>query len=100
MKKIIILLFGLFLFSPVVTGKSTDFRVLNLKTEYTVTPLGIDVEKPRFSWNMESDKNGAYQKVYQIEVTNESGNIVWNSGKVNSDISLNIRYEGDRKSVV
>lgn len=94
MKKIIILLFGLFLFFPVVTGKSTDFRVLNLKTEYTVTPLGIDVEKPRFSWNMESDKNGAYQKVYQIEVTNESGNIVWNSGKVNSDISLNIRYEG------
>ena len=69
-------------------------EIVNLKTEYTTTPLGIDVENPRFSWIMQSDVAGAYQKAYRIVVVDEQGEIVWNSTKVKSDISLNIRYEG------
>lgn len=94
MKNIIIHLFVLLFFSEAIAENPSDIRLSNLKTEYTKTPLGIDIEKPRFSWNMQSSKNGAYQKAYQIEVTNESGNKVWDSGRVNNYVSLNIRYEG------
>lgn len=73
---------------------ASKFQLVHLKTDYSVTPLGIDTEKPRFSWQMQSEKGGTYQKAYQISVTDESGKEVWNSGKVKSDISLNIRYEG------
>ena len=73
---------------------SQSFQILNLKTEYSETPLGIDVEKPRFSWQMLSKVPGAHQTAYQIGVINASGDTVWNSGKILKNISLNIKYEG------
>lgn len=71
-------------------------RISNLTVEYTPTPLGIDVDKPRFSWQMTTDANerGYYQTAWQILVTDEKGNKVWDSGKTESDISLNIEYAG------
>jgi alpha-L-rhamnosidase len=74
--------------------KASDIEIVKLCTEYTETPVGIDVTEPRFSWQMCAAKNGCYQTAYQLKVTNENGLEVWNSGKVSSDISLNIKYEG------
>ena len=74
--------------------KTPSFGIEKLKVEFVEEPLGIDVEKPRFSWNMKSDNVGARQKAYQIVVTSEEMKVVWNSGKVKSDMSLNIQYEG------
>ena len=71
-------------------------HIVNLKTEYTSTPVGIDIERPRFSWQMQSEKSGYAQTAWQIIVTDESGQIVWNSGRNNSDVSLNIKYAGVR----
>ena len=31
-------------------------KLASLRVEYEETPLGIDVEQPRFSWQMESPK--------------------------------------------
>lgn len=76
-------------------GEPTISKLSSLKVEYEETPLGIDVEQPRFSWQMESPKQGQSQTAYQIVVTDERGAAVWNSGKVNSDLSLNISYEGE-----
>lgn len=70
-------------------------KVVSLKVEYEKTPLGIDVEQPRFSWQMESSKQGQSQRAYQVVVTDEAGKEVWNSGKVASDLSLNILYAGE-----
>lgn len=58
--------------------------------------LGIDVEKPRFSWQMvmQNAERGYSQKAYQITVTDEAGQTVWDSGRVSSDLSLNIEYAG------
>jgi alpha-L-rhamnosidase len=70
-------------------------KLASLKVEYEETPLGIDVEQPRFSWQMESTEQGQSQTAYQIIVSDEAGEEVWNSGKVNSDLSLNISYEGE-----
>ena len=68
----------------------------DLTTEYQETPLGLDVENPRFSWKMinKSSERGLYQKNYQIIVKNEQSNVVW-STKIESDKSLNIIYKGD-----
>ncbi|MBS2099946.1 family 78 glycoside hydrolase catalytic domain [Carboxylicivirga linearis] len=73
-----------------------EVQITNLKVEYTQTPLGIDIQKPNFSWQMQvpSKKRGFKQSAYQIEVINEYGEIVWNTGKTKTDISLNIKYSG------
>ena len=37
-------------------------RLDSLKVEYEETPLGIDTEKPRFSWQMDSRRQGISQR--------------------------------------
>lgn len=68
-----------------------------LEVEYLKTPLGIDVDTPRFSWQMKNDVNqyGQSQNAYQIKVSTASGTLVWDSGKVESAISLGISYAGE-----
>jgi alpha-L-rhamnosidase len=75
---------------------ATDISIVNLRVEYTETPIGIDVRNPRFSWQMHSKESGSFQTAYQIIVKDESGQVAWNSGKINSSISLNIKYSGSR----
>lgn len=62
----------------------------NLQCEYLKNPLGLDVEKPRFSWICESNERGQEQTAYQIIVAFDSDGLnsnygdVWDSGKVSS----------------
>lgn len=90
----IVFLFFIFSFFSFIHG-ANGVIISNLKTEYTETPLGIDVESPRLSWQMQTDNKGAKQTAYQIHVFDETQKIVWNSKKIKSDISLNIKYEGE-----
>ena len=71
-----------------------SMEISDLMVEYEKTPLGIDVENPRFSWQMSSNERGQSQSGYQIVVTDEEGEEIWNTGKVATDISLNIKYSG------
>lgn len=73
-----------------------SFELTALKTEYRVEPLGIDVVKPRFSWQMSaySSAKGLKQKAYRIRVVNELGTQVWDSKRQKSDESLHIVYQG------
>ena len=95
MKKYICLLF-LILINNLPGVANTAFRLKKLQVEYATTPLGIDVEKPRFSWQMEAltDERGLTQTVRQIIVTDEVGTQVWDSRKIADDKSLNIEYAG------
>lgn len=90
----IIILFVLFSLSR-CTNKPE--LLTQLTVEYTSTPLGIDVKQPRFGWQMQATEKqyGVSQTAYQIEVKDPSGEIVWNSGKVNSSHALAIPYEGN-----
>lgn len=65
-------------------------QATNLKTEYLVDPLGIDIEKPRFMWNV---SGAVKQTAYQI-VAKVHDETVWNSGKVESSSMTHIPYEG------
>lgn len=75
-------------------------NISDLTCEYRSHPLGIDVLQPRLSWKLESDQRGACQTAYQVLVAaTEAGlydesNIVWNSGKIETDQSIHVPYDG------
>jgi hypothetical protein len=72
-----------------------DTTIYDMKTDDFTEPIGIDSTSPLFSWKMQSDITGQKQTAYQISVTDEAGNTVWNSGKVESSNSVDIAYEGE-----
>ncbi len=73
---------------------------VNLRSEYLVNPLGIDVARPRFSWVLDHTERGQAQSAYQVLVANrpelldrDKGD-QWDSGKVASDDSAQVVYAG------
>ena len=71
-----------------------DFQVVNLLTEYTSCPMGLDEARPRFSWQMRSEERGASQAAYRLTLTDEQGQTVWDSGRITSSTSLAVPYAG------
>jgi alpha-L-rhamnosidase len=71
-------------------------EVTELICEYQINPMGIDVQKPRLSWKIASATENMLQTAYEIKVTDQSakGKLIWTSGKVSSDKSVNVAYEG------
>jgi len=71
-------------------------EVNHLICEYHTNPMGIDIQKPRLSWQISSDGENILQTAYEIKVTDQTpkGKLLWTSGKVNSDQSVNVVYQG------
>ncbi len=75
-------------------------EVTKLVTEYHVNPIGIDIEQPRLSWQLISDATNVLQIAYEIRVAetksdlSKKGKQTWNSGRVETDKSVNIEYGG------
>lgn len=76
-----------------ITVSAAD-GISGLSTEYRTDPVGIEVAKPRFGWQMTSGRNGASQKAYRIIVKDSGDSLVWDSGKMESGISVAVPYEG------
>lgn len=77
----------------------SGLSVAHLKCEYAVNPLGLDVAEPRLSWELRSDARGAVQKAYRVRVAAfprklAADRLVWDSGRVASDQSIHVAYEG------
>lgn len=72
--------------------------IYNMKTENMINPLGIDKEKPFFGWKMKADGYDIKQDIYRIIVSKNEDmtDIVWDSREEKSDISQNIRYNGEK----
>lgn len=72
----------------------------NLRVEYLENPLGIDIMNPRLFWEVNDTRRGAVQSAFQILVSSNSDKLkngeadIWNSGKINSDQSTHIVYDG------
>ena len=75
----------------------------NLKCGYWENPLGVDETNPRVSWQLQATKpeqRGAAQTAYEILIASSQATLdknkgnLWDSGKVVSDLSLNIAYAG------
>src|SRR5438876_5355566 len=78
-------------------------RATQLRCEYKINPLGIDVRQPRLTWLLESDQprlRNQRQTAYRILVASTRENLerntgdLWDSGKVDSDETANVAYAG------
>ena len=72
----------------------------DLKTEWLVNPLGVDVLNPGLSWLLNSSGRDEKQIAYQILVASSEAALasdigdIWNSGHVISGEQNNIVYKG------
>ena len=71
-----------FLFCSVMQAQAAVVK--NLQVEYRTTPLGIDVQQPRFSWQMDgaAGERGVAQAAYQVDVRDPKGALVWDSKQI------------------
>lgn len=79
----------------------STLRPVELHVEYKQNPLGIDVMKPRLSWQLTSEAHPARQTAFQILTATSrtalEGNEgdLWDTGKVTADESIQIVYDGE-----
>ena len=89
-----------FLGWPGLAGAKSAITVQNLRCEYAINPLGIDVVQPRLSWGLQSNQRGQRQTAYQILVAASEMKLksnqgdLWDSGRVQSDQSVQVVYGG------
>ena len=79
-------------------GGKPSIQPADLTCEYQATPL-LDIQNPRFAWinANPASRKGAAQTAYRIRVADSADgfdNPVWDSGKVESDDSAFITYQG------
>ena len=81
-------------------GEKPQLLITDLKCEYKVNPLGIDVENPRFSWILQSEQRGVTQQARQILVSSSSTLLdenkgdIWDSQKIKSNLTSQVNYQG------
>ncbi len=56
-------------------------KAIRLKAEHLFNPVGVDFTSPRLFWNCEGGKK---QTAYQIVAAGDAGNLLWDSGKIES----------------
>lgn len=90
-----------FIVCAVLNVKAKESLALyDLTCEYQVNPLGIDQAHPQLSWKIKSNENDVFQTAYEIRVTTDPksfsrNGLSWTSGKVSSDQSAHIPYQGN-----
>lgn len=85
------------------SGEVREIKPSALKCEYLTNPLGIDIATPRLSWKLVTTSDQVFnqkQHAYQIlvatspeKLTEEKADL-WNSGKVESDVTIQLVYKG------
>ncbi|PLK46046.1 alpha-L-rhamnosidase [Emticicia sp. TH156] len=94
MKRIFTLLICLAGISVMAQNLST----YDLTCENRVNPIGLDVTRPRFTWKIAAGGRNILQTAYSIRIATSPDftkkNLVWDSGKVNTDESVLQTYQG------
>jgi alpha-L-rhamnosidase len=73
---------------------------IQLQTDNLVTPMGLDDSTPQFAWQLSDTRRGARQTAYQLQVATSRELLVsgkpdaWDSGRIASDRSVGVRYQG------
>jgi alpha-L-rhamnosidase len=86
------------------TLTAQKLQVTGLTCEYRTNPMGIDVAKPRFGWQIteraldQAKEKDVKQAHYQIQVSKvpefDSEGLLWDSGKKSGEQSQLIEYAG------
>ena len=80
--------------------QQAELATSELTCEYATNPLGVDTPQPRFGWLLRSDKRAQLQSAYHVLVATSEKQLQanvgnkWDTGKVNSDQSVNVEYRG------
>jgi alpha-L-rhamnosidase len=84
-----------FFLTTTIFVSAQKLAVTELTTENKVNPMGVE-GAPRFSWKLKAEGNNIVQTAYEIRVagTSDFKNVTWTSGKVNSDQSVYVIYQG------
>lgn len=99
--KFILMILGLLV--TFASPAMAQLQVIEPRVEYLENPLGIEVQKPRLQWKLSGGKNAERaqkQSAYQILVASSNKQLagnqgdLWDSGKVESDITIQIPYGG------
>ncbi|MEC5146469.1 family 78 glycoside hydrolase catalytic domain [Chitinophaga sp. 212800010-3] len=94
-----VLLFILFCSSGFssLAQQATPCAPATLQCEHLPTPLGVDAQHPRLSWQLADQRDNARQTAYLVRVGTDSlsleSNPVWTSGRVNTS-SILVPYQG------
>jgi len=86
-----------FMYSSTITAQ---IKVTGLTCALRTNPVGVGDTAPAFNWKLTAGVNNVQQEYYQVIVASSVQHInsfkadVWNSGKVKSDRSIFIRYQG------
>lgn len=98
--KHIIILLTLTITCSVPCCVSAAIGLQNLRCEMLVNPLGIDVVRPRLSWEITSGQRNTEQMAYQVIVSSSPEKLrlgqgdLWDSHKVISNHSIMVTYTG------
>ena len=105
-KRRIITLALLALLVPIKTAFAVaDIQPTRLRCEYLENPLGIDSTIPRLSWivtSTDTNRGGQRQTAYQVLVASSREKLarddgdLWDSGRVESDETIQINYAGKK----
>jgi len=98
---------GLLLLNPgcsmldsATSAGAIEMKVVYPRCEYLENPLGIEVSRPRFSWQLESKVRGQKQRAYRLLAASSEANLkqdkgdLWDTGKVMSDQTSQVEYAG------
>jgi alpha-L-rhamnosidase len=83
-----------------VAAVTDVMQVVCLRCEYHDNPTGVDVVRPRLFWQLHSARRGERQSAYRIMVAsdqhllNQGKADLWDSGRVESDQTVQIEYGG------
>src|SRR5690349_5639978 len=89
-----------FTLATTVVAANVSSKPTQLTCEGLVTPLGMDEPSPELSWVLQDPRTGAAQNAYQVQVASSAKLLaagkadVWDSGRVSSSQSVNVRYAG------
>ena len=96
-KSLLLLLTALIAAKDIV---AQHLQPINLTCEYLQNPLGIDITKPRLSWNFNAAERNQSQTAYEIIVSDNEkdckatkGNI-WQPGKIIGTDNIYVEYAG------
>ena len=81
--------------APLASSPGSPLAPTRLRVEYSRAPLTVDTPAPRFSWALAHTGRAQTQSAYRLVVSAApSGSLVWDSGVVASNRSLNVAYAG------
>ena len=74
----------------------TTFRIREIRINDRITPIGTDIKEPLISWILESEERDMKQSCVRILTGREpGGSDCWDSGLLETDRSIGIRYAGN-----